>query len=92
MIPFHVEEVRAINKYIATYSKERAEACESWNKDLRIQVDLLNEQSVKDKENLKQLTKDLNREYNKRVAARRQRVVWGICGVLGGFLIYDFIK
>tara|TARA_R110002012_G_scaffold173186_1_gene337943 strand:+ start:1171 stop:1449 length:279 start_codon:yes stop_codon:yes gene_type:complete len=92
MIPFHIDEVRAINKYVTTYSRERLESCESWNRDLKIQVELLNEQSVKYKNNLKQLTKDLNREHNKRVAARRQRVVWGICGVLGGFLIYDLIK
>jgi hypothetical protein len=38
------------------------------------------------------LTKKLNDETSKRKKARKSRIVYAIGGVVGGFLIYDFLK
>lgn len=94
LVCFTVNEARQIAKAAAECSVLQLEVDNytRWNKDLQLQVDLLKAERADLQRLTKTLTANLNAETEKRKKARKQRLWWGVGGVLAGALTYAILR
>ena len=85
-------EMRQIGRYIEMFNKDRVELCEEWNKDLVAERSLLKLDLISSKDEIRQLTENINATKRKLQKARRAKIAWGAIGVGAGFLIYGIVN